>query len=597
MIPSDFVDSLLERIDIVDVIGEYVTLKKSGQNYLACCPFHKEKTPSFTVSPSKQFFHCFGCGQGGSAISFLMEYAHLSFPEAVEQLAHRAGISVPKVNDNHETFLQREARKQRKQSLEETLAECATFFVRQLKTFSYAQKYLDNRGLNAETIERYQLGYAADDFHNLQQIFTDYPNEKLVTSGMVIEKDGKYYDRFRHRIMFPIRDMQGKVIAFGGRILDPKGQAKYLNSPETPLFNKSRTLYGLYEAKAALRQEKQVLVVEGYMDVVALSQYGVQYAVATLGTATTSEHVKILFREVDTIYFCFDGDDAGKKAAWRALENSLSQLQDGKSIFFLFLPDEHDPDSYVREYGAEYFSGSLKKDAIALSEYWIQELTKNIHNSNISEERRADIIKMASQHIEQISDKAKTLKYLLTKKLADKIGIDIVDLEYLVGKTIDSASKTTKTSYKHINLPKTTFRQPETVSLVERQIIWLLTEPTWAKYVELPEYLILPELYSLLLELASFIKKHEITDMGYLIECLQEYHHKEQLMTIWSKGENIREDMAEREINQEENFKVGMERLVSNIRNLQIKEILEKAKFQELNESEKNLLNKLLRKK
>lgn len=300
MIPSDFIDELLAKTDIVDIIDEQVPLKKGGANYMACCPFHKEKTPSFSVSPTKQFYHCFSCGAHGSAIGFVMEHQGLSFPEAVQFLADRVGMVVPKVHGQNDNPEVRAERKKKQQTLEETTAAAADFYAQQLKFNPAAKAYLDKRGLSAEVIAHYGLGYAPDGWQPLTQVFQPYPNTALVDTGMVIDNEGRHYDRFRHRIMFPIRNPRGQVIGFGGRVLDDS-KPKYLNSPDTPLFDKGKNLYGLYEGRAAVKEAGRILVVEGYMDVVALAQFGVGYGVAALGTATTAEHVKILMRQADSI--------------------------------------------------------------------------------------------------------------------------------------------------------------------------------------------------------------------------------------------------------------------------------------------------------
>lgn len=428
MIPSDFIDELLAKTDIVDIIDEQVPLKKGGANYMACCPFHKEKTPSFSVSPTKQFYHCFSCGAHGSAIGFVMEHQGLSFPEAVQFLADRVGMIVPKVrgqNDNPEV---RAERKKKQQTLEETTAAAADFYAQQLKFNPAAKAYLDKRGLSAEVIAHYGLGYAPDGWQPLTQVFQPYPNTALVDTGMVIDNEGRYYDRFRHRIMFPIRNPRGQVIGFGGRVLDDS-KPKYLNSPDTPLFDKGKNLYGLYEGRAAVKEVGRILVVEGYMDVVALAQFGVGYGVAALGTATTAEHVKILMRQADSIYFCFDGDSAGRKAAWRALENALPQLKDDKSLHFLFLPEEHDPDSYIRAYGKAQFEDALLNQSKPLSEYFWEHLSDGIHLN--TQEGKAELVKTSSPLLAQIT--APALAYLLKQRLSELVGIDPDNLAQLLG--------------------------------------------------------------------------------------------------------------------------------------------------------------------
>jgi len=350
MIPNDFIQTLLSRIDIVDVVDRYVPLKKTGANFSACCPFHSEKTPSFTVSPSKQFYHCFGCGVHGTAIGFLMEYGGKTFPDAIEELARDAGLTVPRVERPGESERREEA-----DDLTAITLTAAKFYRAQLKESPRAIDYLKQRGLTGAIAARFGIGYAPDAWQPLAAAFDRYDNTALETAGLVIAGEGgKRYDRFRDRIMFPIRGVQGPVIGFGGRVLD-RGEPKYLNSPETPVFVKGRELYGLFEGRTEIRQRGYALVVEGYMDVVALAQSGFGNAVATLGTACTAEHVQKLVRFTDAVVFSFDGDAAGRRAAGRALEASLPHATDTRSFRFLFLPPEHDPDSYVRELGAAAF--------------------------------------------------------------------------------------------------------------------------------------------------------------------------------------------------------------------------------------------------
>jgi DNA primase len=346
VIPKNFIQDLLNRVDIVDVVERYVPLKKAGANYSACCPFHNEKSPSFTVSQSKQFYHCFGCGAHGTAISFVMEYAGLGFVDAVEDLARNAGLTVP-----HERHSNGELPQKVAPDLYDVMEAAVHYYREQLKVAPRAIEYLKGRGLSGEIAARFGIGYAPDGWQNLAAAFPDYQAESLTQTGLVISGDeAKRYDRFRDRIMFPIINVRGQCIGFGGRVLD-KGEPKYLNSPETALFEKGHELYGLFQGQKSIRNLQRVLVVEGYMDVVALAQHGVDYAVATLGTATTPFHIQKLLRLSEHIIFSFDGDKAGQKAAWRALENALPYLQDGKRISFLFLPVEHDPDSFIREFG------------------------------------------------------------------------------------------------------------------------------------------------------------------------------------------------------------------------------------------------------
>ena len=422
MIPNDFIAQLLSRVDVVEVIDRLVPLKKAGQNYQACCPFHKEKSPSFSVSPTKQFYHCFGCGAHGSAITFLMEYSGKSFPDAVEELAQNIGLTVP--NDNT-----RQADPQAG-GLFDVMITAAGFYKQQLKSSPIAIEYFKKRGVSGDVARRFHLGWAPVGWQPLAEAFDDYADNVLLeTAGLIATGDGgKRYDRFRERVMFPILNQQGAVIGFGGRILGSKDDAtsgakdgagpKYLNSPETPIFSKGRELYGLFQAQAAIRKINRVLVVEGYMDVVALAQYGVEYVVATLGTATTEAHTQRLLRLADEVVFSFDGDSAGQRAAWRALENALPALRDGKQVRFLFLPTEHDPDSYVREFGQAAFE-EMVANALPLSEYWIREL--NVRHAGDSAEAKAGRAAAARLHLELVS--APMMREVLAKVLEGDVDI------------------------------------------------------------------------------------------------------------------------------------------------------------------------------
>lgn len=373
MIPDSFIQDLLARVDIVDVVGQHVQLRKGGANLLGLCPFHNEKSPSFTVSPTKQFYHCFGCGAHGTAIRFLMEHTGASFPDAVRSLAGSAGMKVP---EEERSPRQRAARAERQAVVSrhsEVLELANTLYRKQLRTATPAITYLKSRGLSGEIAGRFGLGWSGNDRRGLAAAIPNYEDPLLVEAGLVIlSEDGRRYDRFRDRVMFPIRNGRGHLIGFGGRIIG-QGEPKYLNSPETPIFSKGTELYGLWEARQAIRTSGMVVVVEGYMDVVALAQLGIECAVATLGTATTPVHVQKLLRASDLVVFSFDGDKAGRKAAWRALEACLPLVRDDVSIRFLFLPDDHDPDSYVREFGAEAFRAALK-EAMPLSQFMLSDL-------------------------------------------------------------------------------------------------------------------------------------------------------------------------------------------------------------------------------
>ncbi len=417
MIPRDFIDTLLARVDIVDVIDRRVPLKKAGQNYQACCPFHSEKTPSFTVSPTKQFYHCFGCGAHGTALGFLMEYEHMGFPDAVAALAQDVGLPVPESGEPE--------RPKPPPALWDALEQAALFYKKQLKQTPRAIDYLKRRGLTGAIAARYGIGYAPDG-SPLKHVFADYTVDALAASGLVIDGEHGRYDRFRDRIMFPIRNIKGQIVGFGGRILD-QGEPKYLNSPETPLFHKGSELYGLFEARAAIKAAGRAIVVEGYMDVVALAQHGVEFAVAALGTATTPIHARTLLRHTDRLVFAFDGDNAGRKAAWRALENSLEALQDGKEVSFLFLPEGEDPDSTIRTRGRDAFLHLLDTDTLPLSAFLVRELTRN--RKLDSQEGRAALIKEAKPLLAKIT--APLLASLIQRHIAELAHLQPDELSHL----------------------------------------------------------------------------------------------------------------------------------------------------------------------
>ena len=427
-IPQQFIDELIARTDIVELIGARVPLKKSGREYKACCPFHTEKTPSFWVSPDKQFYHCFGCGKHGTALGFLMEHDHMAFPEAVEELAVRLGLEVP-----HEGGVERAAQRV-DEPLYELLARVARFYTEQLARESRARDYLAKRGLTAATCERFAIGYALDSWNELLRRFgaSDAERRRLTDTGLIIERERgagregeRYYDRFRDRVIFPIRDARGRVIAFGGRVIDA-GEPKYLNSPETALFHKGRELYGLYETRRARRSLDKLVVVEGYMDVVSLHQAGVDYAVATLGTATTVEHFRRIFRLVPAVVFAFDGDRAGRAAAWRALQQALPEAREGREIRFLFLPQGEDPDTLILAEGRAAFEERLAR-AVPLSEYLVRELSEQADLS--SADGRARFAEQARPLFARVPEGV--YRALLLERLAQVVGLSASRLEAL----------------------------------------------------------------------------------------------------------------------------------------------------------------------
>ncbi len=413
-IPDAFIDDLLARSDIVEVVGARVPLKKQGREYAARCPFHDERSASFTVSPTKQFYHCFGCGAHGTALSFLIQFDRLEFLDAVEELAKRVGMEVPRDttqrNANPET-----------RDLYGAMEAASTFFRSQLARSDKARAYVGKRGIAADIIERYAIGYAPDGFSALRDALgTDPQRMQLLERGGLFSKNdkGHVYDKFRDRLMFPIHDRRGRVIAFGGRVIDPEDSPKYLNSPETALFHKGRELYGLWQARQANARLDRLIVVEGYMDVVALAQYGVAQAVATLGTATTPDHAELLFRNAPDVYFCFDGDRAGRAAAWKALESVLPRMKDGRQALFLFLPDGEDPDSLVRKEGVAGFDARLKV-ATPLSEFFYAQLSSDVNLTSL--DGKARLAERCKPLLAQIPDGA--FGDLMRQRLTELTGV------------------------------------------------------------------------------------------------------------------------------------------------------------------------------
>ena len=482
-IPQHFIDELIARADIVEIIGARVQLKKAGREYKACCPFHDEKTPSFWVSPDKQFYHCFGCGKHGTVLGFLMDHDHMAFPEAVEELATRLGVEVP-----HEGGSDAGPRRA-EDSLYDLTKEVARFYAECLTRDARARDYVARRGLTAETLERFQIGYAPNSWNELLRRFgaAESGRKALSDAGLIVERERgqvqggeRHYDRFRDRLMFPIRDARGRTIAFGGRIIDA-GEPKYLNSPETLLFHKGRELYALYETRRARTNLTRLLIVEGYMDAVRLHQAGIDYAVATLGTATTAEHLRRLFRLVPAIVFAFDGDRAGRQAAWRALQQALPEAREGREIRFLFLPDGQDPDSLVGQEGRESFEARLA-GALPLSEYLVRELAQ--HSDLTNADGRARLAEAARPLFLKVPEGV--FRELLLERLAEVVGLNPRRL----GELWTPAAAATAPQ-----APPTPLRRPSARatlgagrgSLVRQAIVRLLHHPQIALEVEAAE--------------------------------------------------------------------------------------------------------------
>ncbi len=498
LIPQSFIDDLMTRVDIVEVIDARVPLRKSGREFSARCPFHEEKTPSFTVSPSKQFYHCFGCGAHGTALSFMMEYEHLAFPEAVEELARSVGMEVP-----HEAAAgARPAERDRSAALYDTLAAADRFFRQQLRKHPQAPTavaYLKARGLSGEIAASFGIGYAPPGWDSLlrAQGGGNQAQERLVAAGLLIRKDdGKCYDRFRERIMFPIRDRRGRTIAFGGRVLGDE-KPKYLNSPETPVFHKGQELYGLFEARKALRDIPRLLVVEGYMDVVALAQFGVRYAVATLGTSTTREHLERLFRVSPEVVFCFDGDRAGREAGWRALENALPVMREGRQLRFMFLPDGDDPDTRIRAVGRERFEADLET-ALPFSEFFYQKLGREADTSTI--DGRARFVELARPLLNRMPEGV--FRQMMLDRLAELARIDPSRAAQAVGPAAGDAVQTPRRaprrSPRNRRAPPSLVRQAITLLLHRPSLAALAGDPRRLAELELPGMPLLAELLELL---------------------------------------------------------------------------------------------------
>ncbi|MEN8107461.1 MAG: DNA primase [Pseudomonadota bacterium] len=574
-IPQSFIDELLTRTDIVDIIDSRVQLKKAGREYKACCPFHNEKTPSFTVSQVKQFYHCFGCGEHGSAISFLMNYEHMDFVEAVEELAHMAGLEVPReaTQDNTAAAVTR--------PLYDLLDATADYYRQQLRTHPQAQRavdYLKQRGLTGEVAARFDIGFAPPGWDNLvNELGGDKAARKtLLETGLVVERnDGSgVYDRFRDRIQFPIHDRRGRTVGFGGRVLGDD-TPKYLNSPETAVFHKGRELYGLYEARKAVRQLERILVVEGYMDVVALAQFDINYAVATLGTATTPEHLERIFRAVPEVIFCFDGDRAGRAAAWRALENTLPVLRDGREARFLFLPDGEDPDTLVRKIGRDAFEDRIAH-AAHLSDFLFDHLSESLDLASI--DGRARLVDLARPLLAKLPDGI--FHQLLLERLAE---IARTDPSRLAGRLEQPASKAATPAVKRP-------APGGSDSPVRNAIAMLLYQPGLAAEVAglvFPEPDTLPGV-SLLNELLALLQTRPDLNTGALLEHWRdrdESRHLEKLAQ-WSPLADELDLAAE--------FRGHIDRIQQLLREHRINVLLDTERARLLNNNEKQELKSLL---
>ena len=531
-IPPEFIDELLARADIVEIIDSRVPLKKAGREYKGCCPFHDEKTASFTVSPGKQFYHCFGCGAHGTAIGFLMEYDHLGFRETIEELAGRYSMIVPQ-----DAGKDNSAERRKQADLYTILGLANRHFQQRLRDDESAKTYLIERGLSGEIAARYQLGFAKDSWDDLLNTLTAQKISKkdMESAGLVSKNDqGRVYDKFRGRIIFPIHDQRGRVIAFGGRILG-EGEPKYLNSPETPVFHKGKELYGLHQALTAISKQKQAIVVEGYMDVIALAQAGIENAVAALGTATTAAHVEKLFRQCNEIIFCFDGDRAGRQAAWRALENSLPSMKDGRLVSFLFLPDGEDPDTYVKKLGQDEFIRQIQQQSLPLPEYMLSHLSQGIDLQRM--DGKAKLAGLARPLLNQLP--RGTLKALLLRELADITHMDEDGLTELM-------QEEKKPAPLRQNNPAAKHKKH---NLIGKTLSLLLNQPAMAIEVNNLEQLQRLEVAGMdvLCQIIETIKISPGLTTSAIIERFREKIYYDRLCELASSNIDLEEDAAKTE--------------------------------------------------
>lgn len=568
LIPRQFIDELLTKIDLVDLIDAYVPLKKRGQVYLACCPFHNEKTPSFNVIPKKQFYHCFGCGASGNAISFIMNYLHQSFPQTIETLAAKAGMVIPResVPEHLKQTL----------SLHGILQNLAEFYQKTLRgpQGTAAIAYLKQRGINGKIAQQYQIGYAPEGWHTIEQ---ELPKNKteLLNTGMLIQKEnGQTYDRYRHRIMFPIHDRHGRITGFGGRALDNDQQPKYLNSPETVLFQKSHELYGLYQILQTRSTLDSMVIVEGYMDVIALAQYEIDYAVATLGTATTAHHVQLLSKYTQDLRFCFDGDRAGRQAAWRALETSLNYLDVGLQAYFVFLPEAQDPDSFVRTEGKSAFE-ALLNNAMPLHQYFFTTLIKDIDMRDLTGKNR--LIHAAKPYLAKIPDCP--YKTLLMGELARITHIDQHRIEQLLLE--DSAPITETSSQIPVHWRRTPLRIALALIIQNPHLCANFTNNEHIPHSDAD--------HRLLILIMEHLTNHPNLNTASLIEHFRESQWFEVLSQFAAWDHQVPESAQASELADIFRF------LNKKNSELMIRELIEKSKKQELTSVERQQLQTMLR--
>ena len=573
-IPQQFIDDLMSRIDIVDVIDARIPLRKAGKDYTACCPFHEEKTPSFTVSQEKQFYHCFGCGAHGTVIGFLMDYDHMEFIDAVHELATSINLEIPRSSQD-------QTRKTESKNLYETLQQAASYYRRQLKEHPQglrAINYLKERGLNGETAAQFGVGYAPPGWDNLSKTLGQNKDaqEQLALAGMLITKDnGDYYDRFRDRIMYPIHDRRGRVIGFGGRVLDSETGPKYLNSPETTVFHKGHELYGLYEARKSQRHLERLLAVEGYMDVIMLAQHGIHYAVASLGTAITPDHLERMFRTVPEIIFCLDGDRAGREAAWRALENILPVMREGRQARFMFLPEDEDPDSLVQKEGKIHFEERIVH-AVSLSTFFFENLVKRVDIGSI--DGRARLVEIAKPLLAKMPQGV--FKQMMLTRLAE--------IAQMVPSTLSKLVET-GTQYKYQGNQGAKHHDRTTPSLIRNGVTLLIQHPSLAQLAGNPrrlEGLHIPGI-KLLIELLELLQTNPHLSTGAIIEHWRETDEGRTLAKLATREYLISQDALEREF-------CDMIQRVEQHHHRQRIEYLSNKPLKELTSQEKSELRQLL---
>lgn len=577
-IPSTFIDELLSRIDIIDIIDARVPLVKKGREFQACCPFHHEKTPSFTVSPTKQFYHCFGCGAHGTAVGFLMEYENMPFPEAIEDLASKAGLEVPREDDG-------ERPRENLAPLFTLMERAGEWYRKQLKEHPQADKaiqYLKQRGLSGEIAASYGLGFAPDGWSNIHDALTDNHDktttQQMTRTGLLIEKDnGGHYDRFRNRIIFPIHDSRGRIIGFGGRVLGDE-KPKYLNSPESPLFHKGQELYGLYQARKNVRNLKQILVVEGYMDVVALAQFGIHYSVATLGTATTTDHLNQLFRTVNQVVFCFDGDRAGRDAARKAMDTAIPLMRDGREVHFMFLPDGEDPDSMVRKEGTRQFEQRISQ-SVPLSRLFFSQLEEEANPGTI--DGRARLVSLARPKLSRLP--AGMFREMMFKKLSSMVEMDedAVANHLLDTPAANPASRKPKVQPARSGQTPSPVRIALSILLHQPELIKITDDTSSISGVETPGI-------DLLIQVMETLRQNPDISSAALLERWRGREDEDILHKVAQWNPSIPDDGVESEL------KGALKKLHKLHQEQRTEKLLEKASREPLSPSEKQELQELL---